>query len=76
MLKIRIFRSVLLHSVSMQTAEILERGGRCIRIPGYQRRDRAEVGLGKGDFLSHRWGNGDGGWYFAFRSYVLRKRNT
>ena len=27
----------------------------------YERRDRTEVGLGKGEFLSHRWGNGDGG---------------
>ena len=27
----------------------------------YERRDRTEVGLGKGELLSHRWGNGEGG---------------
>ena len=27
----------------------------------YERRDRTEVGLGKREFLSHRWGIGDGG---------------
>ena len=27
----------------------------------YERRDRAEVGLGKREFLSHCWGGDDGG---------------
>ena len=27
----------------------------------YERRDRAQSGLGKGEFFSHRWGDGDGG---------------
>ena len=42
---------------------MLERGGRLhedSRV--YERRDRTEVGLGKGEFLSDRWGGGgDGG---------------
>ena len=41
---------------------MLERGGRLHEnVELYERRGRAEVGLGKGEFLSHCWGYGDGG---------------
>jgi hypothetical protein len=40
-----------------QTGERVERGGLLHEDSGvYERRDRAEVGLGKGEFVSHRWG--------------------
>jgi hypothetical protein len=36
---------------------MLERGGRLHEHSKvYERRDRTEAGLGKGEFLSHRWG--------------------
>ena len=41
---------------------MLEHGGRLqedSRV--YERRDRTEIGLGKGEVLSDRWGDGDGG---------------
>ena len=45
-----------------QTADMLERSGRLHEDSGlYERQDRTEVGLRKGEFLSHRWGYGDGG---------------
>jgi hypothetical protein len=41
---------------------MLERGGRLHEDSGVdERQNRSEVGLGKGEFLSHRWGDGDGG---------------
>jgi hypothetical protein len=40
----------------MQTWEMLERGGCLHEDSGvYERQNRSEVGLGKGEFLSHRW---------------------
>jgi hypothetical protein len=40
---------------------MIEHGGHLRENSGaYKRRDRAEVGLGKGEFLSHCWGDGDG----------------
>ena len=41
---------------------MLERGGRPHEDFGmYERRGRVEDRLGKGEYLSHRWGDGDGG---------------
>ena len=49
-------------AVKKQIVEMLERGGPLNEHSGvYERRDRAEAGLGKGEFLSHCRGYGDGG---------------
>ena len=49
-------------AVKKQIAEMLERGGPLNEHSDvYERRDRAEAGLGKGEFLCHCRGYGDGG---------------